>query len=116
MTKFAVFTLILMVAGSVIRLYAQVPPPKPPPPANAAGDAHSALPPGAGRDLVVRTCSQCHAVEIVTQQHMGLDGWKKLVDLMANNGAIATDAEFDQIANYLAASFPELPADAGTSK
>jgi len=38
------------------------------------------------------------------------------VDLMANNGAIATNAEFDQIANYLAASLPELPADAGASK
>ena len=91
MTKSAIFTLMLMVAGSANRLHAQVAPP---------------LPPGAGRELVVRTCSQCHAVEIVTQQHMGLDGWKKLVDLMANNGAIATDAEFDQIANYLAKSFP----------
>jgi mono/diheme cytochrome c family protein len=116
MTKSAVFTLILMMAGSAIRLHAQAPPSKPSPPASAAGDAHPALPPGAGRDIVVRTCSQCHAVEIVTQQHMGLDGWKKLVDLMATNGANATDAEFDQITNYLAASFPELPADAGTSK
>src|ERR1700722_1141784 len=116
MTKSEVFVLMLMMAGSAIRLYAQVPPPKPSPPANAAGDAHPALPPGAGRDIVVRTCSQCHALEIVTQQHMGLDGWKKLVDLMANNGAIATEGEFDQITNYLAASFPELPAEAGASK
>jgi mono/diheme cytochrome c family protein len=116
MKKSAVFILMLMMAGGAIRLYAQVPPSKPSTPASAAGDAHPALPPGAGRDIVVRTCSQCHAVEIVTQQHMGLDGWKKLVDLMATNGANATDAEFDQITNYLAASFPELPADAGTSK
>jgi len=33
-------------------------------------------------------------------------GWKDLVNQMANNGANATDAEFDTIAKYLAASFP----------
>jgi competence protein ComEA len=81
-----------------------------------ASDAHPALPPGPGRNIVVRTCSECHPIEIVTQQHMGLDGWKKLVDLMATNGAVATDAELKEIVAYLATAFPPLPADAGASR
>jgi mono/diheme cytochrome c family protein len=84
--------------------------------ATDSNDAYPGLPPGPGRDLVVRTCAQCHAVEIVTQQHMGLDGWKKLVDLMASNGAVATDPEFDQITAYLANAFPPLPNDAGAAR
>jgi mono/diheme cytochrome c family protein len=84
--------------------------------ATGASDAHPALPPGPGRNIVVRTCSECHPIEIVTQQHMGLDGWKKLVDLMATNGAVATDAELDQITAYLAKAFPPLPGDAGGSR
>jgi mono/diheme cytochrome c family protein len=87
-----------------------------PPDATDSNDTHPALPPGPGRDLVVRTCAQCHAVEIVTQQHLGLDGWKKLVDLMASNGAVATDPEFDQITAYLANAFPPLPNDAGAAR
>jgi len=37
---------------------------------------------------------------------MDKDGWKALVDQMANNGANATSAEFDTITNYLATVFP----------
>jgi mono/diheme cytochrome c family protein len=54
----------------------------------------------------VRVCAQCHSPEIAAHQTLDAQGWKDLVNQMANNGANATDAEFDTIAKYLAASFP----------
>ena len=71
-----------------------------------AQDDYKALPPGPGRDVTVRVCAQCHSPEIVASQAMDAQGWKDLVNQMANNGAQATDAEFDTISKYLAASFP----------
>ena len=74
--------------------------------APAFADDYKALPEGPGRDVAVRVCSQCHSPEIVAQQKLDPQGWKDLVNQMANNGANATDAEFDTIAKYLATAFP----------
>ena len=72
----------------------------------AFADDYPSLPAGSGRDVMVRVCSQCHSPEIAAQQNLDAQGWKDLVNQMANNGAQATDAEFDTIAKYLTASFP----------
>lgn len=77
-----------------------------PRPAAAQNDEHPSLPPGEGRDLMIRVCSKCHAPEQAAEQQNDLAGWKALVDQMASKGAEATDAEFDAIVHYLAASFP----------
>lgn len=77
----------------------------------AQGD-YPSLPPGPGRDVMVRVCSQCHSPEIVANQRMDHDGWKALVDQMANNGANATNQEFDTVTTYLATVFPATPAPA----
>ena len=71
-----------------------------------AQDDYMALPAGPGRDVTVKVCAQCHSPELVASQKLDAQGWKDLVNQMANNGAQATDAEFDQISKYLAASFP----------
>jgi competence protein ComEA len=71
-----------------------------------ADDDYKDLPPGAGRDVMVRVCSQCHSPEIAAHQNLDAQGWKDLVNQMANNGANATDAEFDTITQYLTATFP----------
>jgi mono/diheme cytochrome c family protein len=71
-----------------------------------ADDDFKDLPPGPGRDVMVRVCAQCHSPEIAAHQTLDAQGWKDLVNQMANNGANATDAEFDTIAKYLTASFP----------
>jgi competence protein ComEA len=72
----------------------------------ALADDYKALPDGPGRDVTVRVCAQCHSPEIAAQQRLDAQGWKDLVNQMANNGANASDAEFDTIAKYLTASFP----------
>jgi mono/diheme cytochrome c family protein len=72
----------------------------------AFADDYPSLPPGAGRDVMVKVCSQCHSPEIAAQQNLDAQGWKDLVNQMANNGAQASDADFDTIAKYLTATFP----------
>jgi mono/diheme cytochrome c family protein len=72
----------------------------------AAAAEYAALPKGHGREVMVRVCSQCHSPEITASKNMDESGWKALVDQMASNGAQASDAEFDTITKYLAASFP----------
>jgi mono/diheme cytochrome c family protein len=72
----------------------------------AMADDFKSLPPGPGRDVTVRVCSQCHSPEIVSTQTLDAAGWKDLVNQMANNGAQASDADFDTIVKYLTASFP----------
>jgi competence protein ComEA len=69
-------------------------------------DDFKALPPGPGRDVMVRVCSQCHSPEVAATQALDAGGWKAVVDQMANNGANATDAEFDTITQYLTKAFP----------
>jgi mono/diheme cytochrome c family protein len=64
------------------------------------------LPPGDGRDLVMRTCSKCHTPDIVAEQTLDAAGWKELVNQMAGNGAQGSDADFAQITDYLTKSFP----------
>ena len=59
-----------------------------------------------GATLTVRVCSQCHSPEIVATQTLDAAGWKDLVNQMANNGAQASDADFDTIVKYLTASYP----------
>ena len=66
----------------------------------------SKLPPGDGRDLVMRVCSKCHTPDIVAGQFLDAQDWKDLVNQMANNGAQGSDADFAQITDYLAKSFP----------
>ncbi len=81
---------------------AQTPPP-PPTPGAVPG---AQLPPGEGRELVMRTCSKCHDPSIAAGQDLDGPGWKLLVDQMAANGANATDDEFAQIVAYLTKAFP----------
>jgi competence protein ComEA len=69
-------------------------------------DEHAAFPAGPGRELTIRVCSGCHAPEMAADQQLDAAGWKTVVDQMASKGASATDAEFDEIVQYLATAFP----------
>ncbi len=64
------------------------------------------LPPGPGRDLTERVCSGCHSPGLAAKEQLSPQKWHALVRLMAAQGAVATDDEFDQITAYLAKSFP----------
>jgi hypothetical protein len=55
---------------------------------------------------MIRVCSPCHLPDVAADQELDPAGWKTLVDQMASKGAVATDAEFDEIVRYLANAFP----------
>ncbi len=65
----------------------------------------SPLPAGAGRDVVIRVCSKCHAPDVVMTQSLDVDGWKDILDQMKSNGAVFTDDEATQIVGYLSKQF-----------
>ena len=87
-----------LVLMSVLPAEAQTP--------SAPTDEHAALPAGPGRDLTIRVCSKCHSPALAADQQLDLVGWKIVVDLMASQGALGTDAELDEIVQYLANAFP----------
>jgi mono/diheme cytochrome c family protein len=77
-----------------------------PPPAADGTEAGAKLPPGEGRDVVMRVCNKCHDPSIAAEQDLDGPGWKDLVDQMASNGAKGTDEEFATIVAYLTKAFP----------
>lgn len=65
------------------------------------------LPPGRGHDTTVRVCSGCHSPALAATQRLSVREWYDLVRVMSDRGAIATDNELNEIAVYLAKSFPK---------
>jgi Quinohemoprotein amine dehydrogenase A, alpha subunit, haem binding len=59
------------------------------------------LPEGAGKDLVMNVCTQCHDTARIVAKKRTKEDWNDLVDKMAARGAKATDEEFDTIVTYL---------------
>jgi competence protein ComEA len=70
-------------------------------------------PDGPGKVTVQRVCGNCHAAQIVMSRKASKEGWERIVTDMIEQGATATDAEFDQVVTYLAKNFP---ATAATTK
>ena len=63
------------------------------------------LPDGAGKDLVMNVCTQCHEVTRITSKKKTKDEWNDTVDKMAARGAKASDEEFETIVTYLTKYF-----------
>src|SRR3954469_12937828 len=74
---------------------------------NAAVDS---LPPGAGRDVLLRACTSCHAASLITQQRKPPAEWAKTVDKMVGWGAPLRAEEKQALVDYLAALHPLSPA------
>ena len=74
--------------------------------ASQTGDEHPEFPPGDGRELTMKVCSQCHELNVIAEQQLDEDGWKNMVDQMASMGATATEAQLNQIVQYLVKAFP----------
>ena len=74
---------------------------------SAAALAESPLPPGPGRDVLMKVCSACHSPENVVGLAKNKEDWKALVSDMATQGAQGTDQEFNLIVDYLVSNFPD---------
>lgn len=81
--------------------------------AQTAPDEHPALPPGEGRELMIKTCSECHAPERAANERLDLTDFRALMVEMQGNGLQASEDDLDKIAAYLAKAFPlSLPRPA----
>jgi competence protein ComEA len=83
--------------------------------AKAQTTAKQELPPGDGKDLLVKDCSGCHQLTVVTSQHKSESKWTDTVIEMRNRGANGSDEDMEQIIRYLTANFGP-PADASPTK
>lgn len=71
--------------------------------------AHPEFPPGDGRDTTLRVCGKCHSPTIVLAYGQKRAGWEKTITKMVQLGAVGSDEDFTDIADYLTANFP--PSD-----
>lgn len=67
---------------------------------------HPELPPGAGKDTLIRVCSSCHSPDNVIANGQDRTGWENTITKMAGFGATGTDEEFTEILEYLVKNFP----------
>ena len=70
---------------------------------------HPEFPPGEGRDTVLRLCIKCHSPNIVLANGQNRQGWENTITKMVRLGAVGTDEDFSDIADYLTANFPPSP-------
>lgn len=64
------------------------------------------LPEGQGKELVEVICSSCHSTERIAAQHRTKPQWQDKVLEMLQEEMDVTQAEKDQIVDYLAKAFP----------
>lgn len=68
--------------------------------------AIDSLPPGHGKEMLLRACTTCHSVQMVTQQRKPAAEWAKTVDKMVGWGAPLQPADRQALVDYLAAIHP----------
>lgn len=68
--------------------------------------AHPEFPPGDGRDITLRICGKCHSPTIVLAYGQKRAGWENTITKMVRLGAVGSDEDFTDIADYLTANFP----------
>ena len=73
--------------------------------ADDVAEEAKALPPGAGRELVVKVCLECHGTGHFRGQRLSPDDWSDKVYDMIDRGAKANDDEVTAVVAYLAKNF-----------
>lgn len=63
------------------------------------------LPAGAGKDTLIKVCTQCHDIESIPRLRYSREDWANLVYSMKDMGADATAPELEQIIDYLTKNF-----------
>jgi alcohol dehydrogenase (cytochrome c) len=67
--------------------------------------AQTHLPQGPGRAVTERMCTSCHGVEQFTGMRMTKQRWAQTVDDMVARGAQGSDADINQVVQYLTDNF-----------
>jgi competence protein ComEA len=70
------------------------------------------LPAEQGKATFLRVCSGCHETDVATSSKRSRQDWESIVGQMIDMGAPASDAEMNQIVDYLTANYGPAPARA----
>lgn len=73
--------------------------------ATPAKKASSAFPAGPAMAKVAAACSTCHARDVVLAAKKTRAQWEVSVDRMIDRGAKVSDADYDQVVDYLVKNF-----------
>ena len=71
----------------------------------------SVVPAGPGRDLIERSCVNCHDIYMIVGKRRAARDWGDVVSRMADRGAEVTPEELQVIEEYLVANFSLAPGD-----
>ena len=66
---------------------------------------HGPLPDGAGKKIVLNTCTMCHDLRRVREHGATPEDWQETLISMTNEGAMLSDEEFAVVLGYLARNF-----------
>src|SRR4051794_36808023 len=67
---------------------------------------HPEFPVGEGRDVTLKLCSKCHSPNIILASGRDRTGWENTITKMVRLGAVGTDEDYSEIADYLTDHFP----------
>jgi competence protein ComEA len=74
----------------------------------ASAVAQPQLPDAPGKKTLEKVCFKCHGPENVLKKRHTKEQWDKVIDTMTENGAKGTDAEFEEVLNYLSHYFAQI--------
>jgi cytochrome c5 len=66
---------------------------------------HGPLPEGAGKAILLNTCTICHDLGRVRIHTVSREEWEETLSAMLNEGAMLSDQDFPVLLNYLARNF-----------
>src|SRR5215216_1863568 len=73
------------------------------------------LPAGEGRDLVVSSCGECHALDRVAAQRRSRAEWQDMVQDMASRSGVATEDDIKVIVQYVVVHFGRVNVNRGSA-
>jgi competence protein ComEA len=79
--------------------------------------ASADLPPGPGKDELVKVCGNCHSPEQAASLRQSRAAWEEELTKMVNMGAQGSDDDYTAILGYLTKNFgPETPKPVNVNK
>ena len=67
--------------------------------------SHGPLPDGAGKAIMLTTCTVCHDLQRIRRTQLDRDGWEDTLSAMLNEGAMLSEEDFPVLLAYLARNF-----------
>lgn len=68
-------------------------------------ESYGPIPDGAGKDIVLNVCTQCHDLKRIKTGRRSPEEWKETLDSMRNEGAMLSDEDYATVLGYLARNF-----------